>query len=167
MNASANKQPHIAITCAYAPVEIISAAGFAPIRLIPFPRPSEAEPFIHPLTCGYVKSLLAAGMKNDLSEMAGIIIVNCCDGMRKLSDIWKNYVSIPSLMLDVPKNRYLPNGHNYQRPNLTAYLPGNGGLLAALAMMAAGWTGGPSGNAPGFPSNGKWSVRHAGLHAWL
>ena len=75
--------------------------------------------------------------------------------------------AIDALMLNVPKNRYLPNGHNYQRPNLSAYLPGNGGLLAALAMMAAGWTGCPSGHAPGFPANGKWSVRCEGLRPWL
>ena len=30
------------------------------------------------------------------------------------------------------------------------YFPGNGGLLYAVAMMAAGWDGAPSGNAPGF-----------------
>jgi protein-glucosylgalactosylhydroxylysine glucosidase len=76
-------------------------------------------------------------------------------------------LAIDALMLEVPKNRYLPNGHNYQRPNLTAYLPGNGGLLAALAMMAAGWTGGPTSHAPGFPSNGRWFVRHEGLRPWL
>lgn len=64
--------------------------------------------------------------------------------------------------LDTPKNRYLPNGHNYQRPGLTIYLPGNGGLLATTAMMAAGWDGGPDRHAPGFPSRG-WSVRWENL----
>jgi len=103
MNASDKKPSKIAVTCAYAPVEIITAAGFTPIRVIPLPRPSEADPFIHPLTCGYIKGLLAAAMKNDLPEMAGIVIVNCCDGMRKLGDIWKNHVRIPVLMLDIPK----------------------------------------------------------------
>lgn len=103
MNTTAGKQPNIVFTCAYIPVEIISAAGFTPIRMIPETRQAEADPFIHPLTCGYIKSLLAAGLRNDLSEMAGIIIPNCCDGMRKLNDIWKKYVNIPSLMLDVPK----------------------------------------------------------------
>ncbi|QYR19299.1 hypothetical protein KZ483_15270 [Paenibacillus sp. sptzw28] len=39
------------------------------------------------------------------------------------------------------ENTYLTNGHNYQRPGLTAYLPGNGGLLTAAAMMACGWKG--------------------------
>src|SRR5438046_7490751 len=37
-------------------------------------------------------------------------------------------------------NRYLPNGHNWQRANLPCYLPGNGGLLYAVAMMAGGNT---------------------------
>ena len=74
-------------------------------------------------------------------------------------------LAVDALLLDTPKNRYLPNGHNYQRPGLTIYLPGNGGVLAAVAMMAAGWDGAPNGSAPGFPRRG-WSVqweRLAGL----
>ena len=43
------------------------------------------------------------------------------------------------------------------------YLPGNGGLLYAVAMMAAGWDGAPAGNAPGFPQDGSWTVRWEGL----
>jgi hypothetical protein len=71
--------------------------------------------------------------------------------------------AINALLLDTPKNRFLPNGHNYQRPNLPLYLPGNGGLLAAVAMMAAGWDDAPEIQAPGFPKNGQWSVRSEGL----
>ncbi len=71
-------------------------------------------------------------------------------------------LAIDALMMDVEKNRYHPNGHNYQRPGLTIYLPGNGGLLSAIAMMAAGWDGGPDTHAPGFPSEG-WKVKHEGL----
>ncbi len=37
------------------------------------------------------------------------------------------------------------------------YFPSNGGLLTAVAMMAAGWDG-ALGNAPGFPKNGNWTV---------
>lgn len=44
------------------------------------------------------------------------------------------------------------------------YLPGNGGLLYAVAMMAAGWEGAPDRTAPGFPDDGSWSVRWEGLH---
>jgi hypothetical protein len=67
-------------------------------------------------------------------------------------------LAVDALLMDTPKNRYLPNGHNYQRPGLTIYLPGNGGLLAAVAMMAAGWDGAPDANAPGFPRRG-WVAR--------
>jgi protein-glucosylgalactosylhydroxylysine glucosidase len=76
-------------------------------------------------------------------------------------------LAVQALLIPSPKNRYHPNGHNYQRENLTAYLPGNGGLLAATALMAAGWTGGPQTDAPGFPQDGKWAVRHENLQRWL
>jgi hypothetical protein len=71
--------------------------------------------------------------------------------------------AVDALFLDSPKNRYLANGHNYQSARLPLYLPGNGGLLAAVAMMAAGWDGGPDRPNPGFPDNGKWRVRWEGL----
>jgi hypothetical protein len=67
--------------------------------------------------------------------------------------------AIDALLLDTPKNVYRANGHNHQRPGLTIYLPGNGGLLYAAAFMAAGWDGAPDRPAPGFPADGRWVVR--------
>src|SRR5690606_40236448 len=49
--------------------------------------------------------------------------------------------AVNALFMDLQKNTYLPNGHNYQDDRLRIYLPGNGGLLTAVAMMAAGWDG--------------------------
>ena len=72
-------------------------------------------------------------------------------------------MAIDALLLDTPKNHYAANGHNYQRPNLPLYLPGNGGLLYAIALMAAGWKGSPKTNAPGFPADGSWTVRSEGF----
>jgi hypothetical protein len=72
--------------------------------------------------------------------------------------------AIGALLMAAPKNVYRANGHNHQREGLTIYLPGNGGLLAAVAMMAAGWDGAPDQHAPGFPSDGSWTVRWEGLH---
>lgn len=76
-------------------------------------------------------------------------------------------VGLPELAIDAffiesKKNLYWPNGHNYQRENLPLYLPGNGGLLTAVAMMAAGWDGAPERHAPGFPETG-WVVKWEGL----
>ena len=63
-------------------------------------------------------------------------------------------IAVNALMIDSVKNRYLPNGHVYQRPSLTAYLPANGGLLAAVSMMK-------------FPGDGNWSVRTEGMTGLL
>jgi len=76
-------------------------------------------------------------------------------------------MAVDALMMEAAKNTYLINGHNYQREGLSAYLPGNGGLLTAVAMMARGWMEGPEEPAPGFPKNGLWTVRSEGLSVWM
>ena len=76
-------------------------------------------------------------------------------------------MAIDALLMNTEKNRYLPNGHNWQRPNLPCYLPGNGGLLYAIAMMAGGWKGAPPRSAPGFPDDGVWKVRSENLRSQM
>ena len=71
-------------------------------------------------------------------------------------------MALDMLLLDKRTNTYLVNGHNYQDDRLRAYLPGNGGLLTAVAMMCAGWDGNDTPN-PGFPNDGTWNVRWEGL----
>ena len=50
-------------------------------------------------------------------------------------------IAMDALMKEAPKNVYFPNGHNYQCPGFHLYLPGNGGLLAAVALMTTKWDG--------------------------
>ncbi|HEY0460593.1 MAG TPA: hypothetical protein VGC97_15760 [Pyrinomonadaceae bacterium] len=73
--------------------------------------------------------------------------------------------AVDALLLETPKNHYAANGHNYQRPNLPLYLPGNGGLLYAVALMASGWKDSPNQNAPGFPKD--WIVKAEGFNAQI
>ncbi len=61
-------------------------------------------------------------------------------------------LAIDALAMDTPKNTWLGNGHNWQRANLPLYLPGNGGLLLAIAHMVRENT---------LPKN--WNVRHEGF----
>jgi hypothetical protein len=59
-----------------------------------------------------------------------------------------------ALTMETPKNTWLPNGHNWQRPGLPLYLPGNGGLLLAIAHIAG---------RGGFPES--WRARQQGVPA--
>ncbi|MDR0745270.1 MAG: hypothetical protein LBF17_02100 [Mediterranea sp.] len=72
--------------------------------------------------------------------------------------------AVGALLMDKRTNTYLNNGHNYQDSRLRIYLPGNGGLLTAAAMMCAGWNGNEVKD-PGFPKDGKWNVVWEGLKA--
>ena len=71
--------------------------------------------------------------------------------------------ALSALLMNVSKNRYLPSGANHPTDGggIQAYLPGNGGVLIAVGMMAGGWEGARPGEAPGFP--GEWAVRAEGF----
>jgi len=75
--------------------------------------------------------------------------------------------AVDILLMDTPHNRYGVNGHCFQFKGLPLYLPANGGLLAAVAMLAAGWDDGPQSPAPGFPADGTWNVRAEGLRKFV
>jgi len=68
-------------------------------------------------------------------------------------------LAIQSLLVDESKNTYLANGHNWHSTDMPAYLPGNGSLLTAVALMAAGWEDGPA--HPGF--NSRWKIEYDGI----
>jgi hypothetical protein len=70
-------------------------------------------------------------------------------------------LAIDLLLMEAPKNTFLNNGHNYQTPHLPLYLPGNGGLLTAVAMMCAGFDGDDGARSPGFPAD--WIVEWEGM----
>jgi hypothetical protein len=64
--------------------------------------------------------------------------------------------AIEALLAETPKNSYTISGNNFQRgrDDLPLYLPGNGSLLLALAMMLMGY--GEKAGISGFPRNGQW-----------
>ncbi len=71
--------------------------------------------------------------------------------------LYQPQMAVDALLMDKRTNTYLPNGHNYQDKRLRVYLPGNGGLLTAVAMMCAGWDGNTK-ETPGFPHDENWNV---------
>ena len=68
--------------------------------------------------------------------------------------------AVDALLMPIKTNTYLINGHNYQDDRLTIYLPGNGGLLNAVALMCTGADADKEINI-GFPKD--WKVKWEGL----
>lgn len=79
-------------------------------------------------------------------------------------------VAVDALLIDTAKNQYLPTGHCPQMGSLLPiYLPANGGLLAAVSLMVAGWdslNADAGTDCPGFPCDGSWHVRDEGFSIW-
>ena len=71
-------------------------------------------------------------------------------------------LAIDLLLMGTRKNTYLVNGHNYQEDRLSLYLPGNGGLLTAVAMLCT--VKGDDGQ-NGFPHDGTWEVKYENILA--
>ena len=70
-------------------------------------------------------------------------------------------LAVEALLKNSGRNGFDKIGVNTGGPG--PYLPGNGGLLYGVAMMAAGWDGCPNRNALGFPDDGSWVVKWEGL----
>ncbi|HVS69762.1 MAG TPA: twin-arginine translocation signal domain-containing protein [Phycisphaerae bacterium] len=130
----------------------------------------------HPALCGALGVLRGDGI--DPAVMQATV--------RKVHDVWQwdrvwgwdfpvmamcaARSGLPDLAVEMllkksTMNGYLANGGNFQRPNLPAYYPGNGGLLLATGMMAGGW--GDGGTRRGFPQGGGWNVRTEGFGRWV
>ncbi len=72
--------------------------------------------------------------------------------------VWRPADALAMLFHESPRNTWLANGHLRQTDTIPVYLPANGALLAAIALLAGGWDGSPS------PAWGPgWSVAHEGL----
>ena len=102
-----NAQPQIGWLCAFAPEEIVSAAGLLPMRLSGGGESTTvADAYIYANLCPYVKSTLALGLNGKARHLDGLVFVRSCDGMRRMYDVWKSYVGTRFVyMLEVPKNK--------------------------------------------------------------
>ena len=84
---SSSTRGRIGFSCAYTPLSVIAAAGFKPHRVLPLSAsPDQAGRHLHDNICPHVKRLVDRAMDDDLPPMAGFVVVNSCDAMRRLAD---------------------------------------------------------------------------------
>ena len=80
----------IGFACAYTPLPLIHAVGFAPYRILPnIDCPDQAGRLLHDNLCPHVKRVLDRAMSGQLPDLKGMIFMNSCDSMRRLYDAWK------------------------------------------------------------------------------
>ncbi len=101
--------------CAYTPLEILDAAGFTPRRLLGDKDGlEEADSYLHPAFCPYVRACLVEGLKNPTAHAA--IFVNACDGMRRLHDAWKRLCGSDFIhLLDFPRRNDIHGLRTFQQ----------------------------------------------------
>jgi len=94
--------------CSFVPEELIMAAGLEPVRLQgQEDRIKEADGYVCSNLCSYLKNLMESGLNSKMADMAGVVFVNSCDGMRRMYDLWSQYVNPKQFIywLEVPKNQ--------------------------------------------------------------
>ena len=86
-------KPVIGYLCCFAPPEIISAAGAIPYRITGRPGDStaEADAYMEPYGCTYVRNILAQAVKGRLDFLDGLVISHSCDMVQRLYGIWTYY----------------------------------------------------------------------------
>ncbi|MBF0491519.1 MAG: 2-hydroxyacyl-CoA dehydratase [Deltaproteobacteria bacterium] len=121
----------IGFACAYTPLALIDAAGFSPYRILPLGEfLDRAGHVLHDNLCPHVKKILDRALENDLPPLAGLVFMNSCEAMRRLSDAWAHVRPNDRLvLLDLPLTA--------SNPSLSFFK----GELLRLADLLSDWRG--------------------------
>ncbi|RJP84143.1 MAG: 2-hydroxyacyl-CoA dehydratase [Desulfobacteraceae bacterium] len=100
---------NIGFACAYTPLPLIDAAGYAPFRILPVGDfPDQAGQLLHDNLCPHIKRILDRAMSGDLPDLAGAVFINSCDAMRRMADAWIDIHKIDTrkngrtILIDLP-----------------------------------------------------------------
>jgi benzoyl-CoA reductase/2-hydroxyglutaryl-CoA dehydratase subunit BcrC/BadD/HgdB len=89
----------IGYLCTYVPEEIIYAAGFSSMRIVPSTMPpTRADAHLQSYTCCLARSCLDQALAGKLNDLAGVVFAHTCDTLQGLADIWRE--SFPNLFVE-------------------------------------------------------------------
>lgn len=94
----------IGFVCAYTPLPLIDAAGYAPFRILPIgDSPDQAGHLLHDNLCPTIKRILDRAISDDIPDLDGCVFINSCDAMRRMADAWiRVRKNDRSILLDLP-----------------------------------------------------------------
>jgi benzoyl-CoA reductase/2-hydroxyglutaryl-CoA dehydratase subunit BcrC/BadD/HgdB len=99
-------RPAVGWFCSYTPQEILLAAGLHPYRLLPETGQAmtRADGYIDRNFCPYVRTCLGGALEGEYKFLDGLVVVNSCDPMRRLYDVWRYNIGGGFIhLLDLPR----------------------------------------------------------------
>ncbi|MGQ9571890.1 MAG: 2-hydroxyacyl-CoA dehydratase subunit D [Dehalococcoidia bacterium] len=87
--------------CSYVPEEIISAAGILPFRMrgTGSRETTLADTYLSAYNCTFARHCLDLAFNGVYDFLDGVVVVNSCDHVRRLYDIWHRKVKTPFVHL--------------------------------------------------------------------
>ena len=87
--------------CSYVPEEIISAAGILPFRMrgTGSTETSLADTYLSAYNCTFARHCLDLAFSGTYDFLDGVVVINSCDHVRRLYDIWRRKMRTPFVHL--------------------------------------------------------------------
>ncbi len=80
--------------CCYPPLEILTAGGVVPYRIMGdvYRSPDHADSYIEDIMCPYARSTFDTALTGNYEFCEGLIFPHSCDNVCKLYDIWRLHI---------------------------------------------------------------------------
>lgn len=109
--------------CAYAPLEMMTAAGFLPYRITGDVKEpiTQADAYLETIMCPFIRSCFDIAMKGRYDFLDGLVVPHTCDTVQRIYDIWKYYRK-PSYahFVNVPHMVY-PHSYKFFRAEMGTF----------------------------------------------
>ncbi|MEE8353025.1 MAG: 2-hydroxyacyl-CoA dehydratase family protein [Dehalococcoidales bacterium] len=93
--------------CTYTPEEVMHAAGILPVRITGYTQETELDDgtaYLYVNSCSFSRSCLQMALRGGYDLLDGVVGGSTCDGVRRLFDLWRNYLATPFYhVLTVPR----------------------------------------------------------------
>ncbi|MDX9719451.1 MAG: 2-hydroxyacyl-CoA dehydratase family protein [Myxococcota bacterium] len=95
--AHAHSRPAVGVLCAFAPPELIHAAGAQPIRILShgYQRAELGNPYFAATHCSLVRRVFDMATSGYLADFDGIVLSTGCDHSRRVYDAWRHAECTP------------------------------------------------------------------------
>jgi bzd-type benzoyl-CoA reductase N subunit len=111
--------------CTYAPLEMLHAAGFTPVRLMQLSGPvALANAHLPSFACAPARAVTERMLRGELDFLVGVLFAHTCDTMQCMADIWR---------MSGPSFRVIP----FSLPTVLSNPDARAYLVAELHQLAA------------------------------